>query len=72
MNDFPLEVQELLDDFVYILVDELAHTLPPMRSIGHHIDLIPGNFFPNKVAYILTPKENEEVKKQVQELLDKV
>ena len=25
----------------------------------------------NKVAYRLTPQENEEVKKQVQELLDK-
>jgi hypothetical protein len=46
-------------------------TLPPIRSISHHIDLIPGASFPNKEAYRLTPQENEEVKNQVQELLDK-
>ena len=42
-----------------------------MRSVSHHIDLIPGAIFPNKAAYRLTRQENEEVKKQVQELLDK-
>jgi hypothetical protein len=33
--------------------------------------LIPGVSFPNKEAYRFTPRENEEVKNQVQELLDK-
>jgi hypothetical protein len=42
-----------------------------MRSVSHYIDLIPGASLPNKAAYRLTPQENEEVKKQVQELLDK-
>jgi hypothetical protein len=42
-----------------------------MRSVSHHIDLIPGASFPNKTAYRLTPQENEEVKRQVQEMLDK-
>ena len=71
MNYFPVEVQELLDEFVDIVVDELPHTLPPMRSISHHIDLIPGEIFSNKETYRLTPQENEEVKNQVKELLDK-
>jgi hypothetical protein len=71
MNDFLVEVQELLDEFVDIVVDELPHTLFPIKSISHHIDLIPGESFPNKEAYRLTPQENEEVKNQVQELLDK-
>jgi hypothetical protein len=53
------------------VVDELPCSLPPMRSVSHHIDLIPGASLPNKAAYRLTPQENEEVKKQVQELLDK-
>jgi hypothetical protein len=52
-------------------VDELPHSLPPIRIISHHIDLIIGANLPNKSAYRLTPKENEEVKNQVQELLDK-
>jgi hypothetical protein len=66
MNDFPVEVQELLDVFVNIVVDELPHSLLPIRSISHHIDLIPGASFSNKVAYRLTPQENKEVKEKVQ------
>ena len=45
--------------------------MPPIRIISHHIDLILGASFPNKAAYMLTPRENEEIRKQVQELLDK-
>jgi hypothetical protein len=71
VDDLPVEIQELLDNFVDIVVDELPHSFPPIRSISHHIDLIPGESFPNKEAYRLTPQENEEVKNQVQELLDK-
>ena len=71
MDDLPEEIQELLEEFTDIIVDELPHSLPPMRSVSHHIDLIPGASLPNKAAYRLTPQENEEVKRQVQELLDK-
>jgi hypothetical protein len=53
------------------VVDELPNSLPPIRSISHHIDLIPGESLPNKAAYRLIPRENEEVKNQVHELLDK-
>jgi hypothetical protein len=71
VDDLPEEVQELLEEFVDIIVDELPCSLPPIRSVSHHIDLIPGASFPNKVSYRLTPQENEEVKRQLQELLDK-
>ena len=70
-DDLLGEVQELLEEFANIVVDELPHSLPPMRRVSHHIDLIPGASLPNKAAYRLTPQENEEVKRQVQELLDK-
>jgi hypothetical protein len=53
------------------VVDELPYSLPSIRSIIHHIDLILGASLPNKEDYRLTPRENEEVKNQVQELLDK-
>jgi hypothetical protein len=66
-----IEIQELLENFVDIVVDELPHSFPPIRSISHHIDLIPEASLPNKAAYRLTPRENEEVKKKVQELFDK-
>jgi hypothetical protein len=71
VDDLPVEIQEMLDEFVDIVVDELLHYLPPIMSISHHIDLIPRDIFPNKEAYRLTPQENEEVKNQVLEFLDK-
>jgi hypothetical protein len=71
MDDFPEEVQELLDNFADIVVDELPNSFPPIRNIIYHIDLIPGERLTNKATYRLTPRENEEVKSQVQELLDK-
>jgi hypothetical protein len=45
INCFPVEVQELLDEFVDIVVDELPHTLLPIKSINHHINLILGRKF---------------------------
>jgi hypothetical protein len=71
VDDLPEEIQELLGEFADIIVDKLPHSLPPIWSVSHHIDLIPGASLSNKVAYRLTPQENEEVKRQVQELLDK-
>jgi hypothetical protein len=64
MDDLPEEIQELLENFADIVVDELPSSLPPIRSINHHIDLIPGASLPKKAMYILTPQENEEVKRQ--------
>ena len=52
-------------------MDELPNELPPARSICHHKDSIPGASLPNKAAYRLTPLENEEIKQQVYELLEK-
>jgi hypothetical protein len=71
VDDLPEEIQELLEEFADIVVDELPHSLPLMRSVSHHIDLIPGASLLNKAAYRLTSQENEEVKRQIQELLDK-
>ena len=70
-DDLPEEIQELLEEFADIIVDELPHLLPLIRSVSHHIDLIPGANFPNKVAYILMLQENEDIKRQVQDLLEK-
>jgi hypothetical protein len=55
VDDLPDEIQELLEEFADIIVDELARSLPPIRSVSHHIDLIPGASFPKKAAYRLTP-----------------
>ena len=47
VDNLPEEIQQLLGGFVDIIVDELPRSLPPMRSVSHHIDLIPGASFPN-------------------------
>jgi hypothetical protein len=71
IDDLPEEIQELLEEFVDIVVDEIPCSLPPIKSISHHIDLILGASLSNKVAYRLTSQENEEVEREVQDLMDK-
>lgn len=61
----------MLQEFIDIVVDDLPDKLPPKKSINHHIDFIPRAILPNQAAYEMSPKENEEIRKQVQELLDK-
>ena len=61
----------MLDEYTDIIVDKFPNDLPPIRSISHHIDLIRGEILPNKAAYRLTLQENEEIKQQVHELLEK-
>jgi hypothetical protein len=55
VDDLPGEVQGLMEEFTDIVVDELPRSFPPMRSVSHHIDLIPGASLPNKAMYRLTP-----------------
>eukprot|EP00253_Pinus_taeda_P007136 PITA_07136 len=69
--ELPAEIQELLEEFKDIVVDDLPDKLPPKRSISHHIDFIPGASLPNKEAYRMSLKDNEGIRKPVQELLDK-
>ena len=71
ISNLPKEVKNMLGDYQDIIVDDLPDALPPKRSISHHIDLIPGARLPNKAAYRMTPRENEEIKNQVQKWLDK-
>jgi hypothetical protein len=49
----------------------LRQSTCPQGDFPTTIDLIPGASLPNKDAYRLTMQENEEVKRQVQDLLDK-
>ena len=70
-DNFPFEVQDVLNEHVDVMVDDFPTELPLVRSISHHIDLIPRASFPNKASYRMTPRENEEIIDQVQDMLDK-
>eukprot|EP00253_Pinus_taeda_P030181 PITA_30181 len=59
------------EEFSDTVVGDLPDKLPPKRSISHPIDFIPGASLLKKAAYQMSPKDNEEIRKQVQELLEK-
>ena len=62
----PLEVKNLLDDFVDMVPDELPSRLPPLRDIQHAIDLVSGSQLPNLPHYKMNPKGREELNRQVE------
>jgi hypothetical protein len=69
--DLPLEVQRLLAEFSDLMPEDFPPGLPPMQDIQHQIDLILGSTLPNRPAYRLSPKETEELQRQVVELLER-
>jgi len=62
VSDLLIEIQEMLDNYCDIIIDDFPDELPPIIKINHHIDLIPGENLPNEVAYRMTPIENEEIR----------
>ena len=61
----------ILEEFADIVLEELLFGLPPIRDIQHLIDLILGLDLLNKPPYRTSLNENEELKRQVDDLLDK-
>ncbi|KAK9090981.1 hypothetical protein Sjap_024158 [Stephania japonica] len=69
-SKIPDVVVEMLEDFGDVMPAELPKQLPPKREIDHEIELIPGSKPPAQAPYRMAPKELEELRKQLQELLD--
>ena len=60
-----------MHEYKDIVADDIPNGLPLVRSISHCRDLIPRASLPNKEPHRLTPIENEELNRQVHELLQK-
>lgn len=71
VEDVHVEFADLLNELQDIVFDHTPHGLPPMRKISHQMYLILGTSFPNKATHKMTPTKSEELKMQVQELLQK-
>ncbi len=63
-------MKPILDRYEEIIADGIPRSPPLMREISNCIELILGSTLPNKAAYKLTPQQNEEMARQIEELLE--
>ena len=68
-DQLPIEIEKFIDEYKEIMIEYVLDSLFLVRIISHCTDLILGASFLNKAPYRLTPIKNEDIKKQVQELL---
>ena len=65
------KVKDIIEEFKDVFPDELPKGLPPSRSHDFKIELTPGAEPIKKGLYRLSTKETEELKSQIQDLLEK-
>ena len=68
--DAPGELSSLLEEFRDVFPEKLPPGLPPSRNLEHEIPLVPDSTPPVKQPYRMSDVELQELKKQVEELLE--
>ncbi|MCO5585886.1 hypothetical protein L7F22_039820 [Adiantum nelumboides] len=67
-----LELSKFLNQFQDVFIDDIPRELPPKRGDDDHaIELIPSSSPPNKPPYRVTQAQQEEIMRQVNELVEK-
>ena len=67
---FQESLQQLFEEFQDVFPEKLPKGVPPDRGAAHRVDLVPGASPSNIPPYKLGPKELDELKTQLQEMLD--
>ena len=60
----------IIEEYRDVFPDDLPKVLPPSRMVDFEIHIIPGHAPPNQAPYRLSPKELEELHKQIEDLLE--
>lgn len=63
-------IKRIIEEYSDVFPDELPKQLPPKRTYDHRIDLYPDATPVYKPTYRMSPAELEELKKQLDELLE--
>ncbi|XP_068639476.1 uncharacterized protein [Aristolochia californica] len=66
----PQEIQVVLHEYRDVMPEQLPARLPPRRGVDHRIELEPGARKPVQAPYRMEPKELDELRRQLSELLD--
>ncbi|MCO5604727.1 hypothetical protein L7F22_058897 [Adiantum nelumboides] len=67
-----LELSNFLNQFQDVFIEDIPRELPPKRGDDDHmIELIPGSSPPNKPPYRVSQAQQEEIMRQVNELVEK-
>ncbi|MCO5573729.1 hypothetical protein L7F22_027503 [Adiantum nelumboides] len=67
-----LELSKFLNQFQDVFIDNIPGELPPKQGDDDHaIELIPGSSPPNKPPYRVSQAQQEEIMRQVNELVEK-
>ena len=70
-TEYPMQVQELLNEFSDVFPKDLPAGLPPHRQLDHRIELVPGVELPHRAPYRMSPQGLDELKKQLKDLTEK-
>lgn len=69
-SDVDPAVANIKTEFSDVLVSSLPTGLPPSRAVDHTIELEPGHTPPSRPTYRLSYEEQDELKRQLTELVD--